>query len=273
MAASPAVLKDLLIVVEEIAAGVFAESWDNVGLMVGDPAQQTKKILVALDPTIEVLAEAESQGCDLLITHHPLIFTALKSVRTDHVAGRQVTKALKAGIAVIGCHTNLDKVPGGVNDVLASRLGLQDCKVLDPQDGQQNVGFGRIGYLANPASFQEFISQLLEVLGLPVARVAGVEISKVECVAVCGGSGAELAPLAMASGAQLLVTGEVKHSMARWAEDSGFCIIDAGHFATENLVVNVLGMAIEKGCAARGLEVEVCTSRAQSDPFNYYFGK
>ena len=270
MSTSPVRIKDLLAVLEEIARPSLAESWDNVGLMVGDPQQEISKVLVSLDPSEEIFAEAEDKGCDALVTHHPLIFKPLQAIRTDQVSGRLLARALVAGIGVIGCHTNLDKVAGGVNDILATELGLAESRVLaeDPAGGE--VGFGRIGNLAEPVSFQEFIDRLLDVLELATVKVAGPVPDRIERVAVCGGSGSELAMFAAEAGAQVFVTGEVKHSTARWAEDAGFCVIDGGHFSTENLVVPALVQALVNGLEKQGLAVEVIATEVQKSPFQYF---
>ena len=270
MSKSPVRLKDLLAVLEEIAMPSLAESWDNVGLMVGDPGQEIKGVLVALDPTEEIFAEAVALGCDVVVTHHPLIFKPLQAIRTDQVSGRLLARALAAGTAVVGCHTNLDKVAGGVNDVLASELGLQDCRVLAEDPLGSGTGFGRVGRLAGPVDFQEFVDQLLLDMDLPAVRVAGSIPVQVETVAVCGGSASELAISAAEAGAQVFVTGEVKHSTARWAEDAGFCVIDAGHFSTEKLVVPTLVSAMAKGLESRGKSLKVVATEVQGSPFRYY---
>jgi dinuclear metal center YbgI/SA1388 family protein len=263
-------VKDLLAVLEEIARPSLAESWDNVGLMVGDPDQEISGVLVALDPTEEIFAEAARRGCDAVVTHHPLIFKPLQAIRTDQVSGRLLARALSAGIAVVGCHTNLDKVAGGVNDILAARLGLEQCRVLaeDPDGG--GTGFGRVGRLKEGTTFEGFIDHLLVTMDLAAVRVAGVIPEQVETVAVCGGSGSELAMSAAEAGAQVFVTGEVKHSNARWAEDEGFCVVDAGHFSTEKLVVPGLVAAVAKGIEDQGLSLKVVATEVQKSPFQYY---
>lgn len=271
MATSPPVLKELIAVLEEIAGSSLAESWDNVGLMVGDPGQDVRGVLVALDASEAIMAEAASHGCNVLVTHHPLIFQPLTSIRTDQVAGRLVARALAQQVAVVSCHTNLDKVIGGVSDALASGLDLQNCRVLAAED--DGIGFGRLGNLRSEMVFSEFLDLLLVALDLPAVRVAGVVPERLSSVAVCGGSGSELAVTAMESGAQVFITGEVKHSTARWAEDAGFCIIDAGHFSTEKLVVPSLVSAIGKGCDDRGLALNIRGTEVQTSPFQYYFRK
>lgn len=272
-------VKDLLETLDKIAAFGLAEQWDNVGLMVGDPDQQIQGVLVALDPTEEVLAEAKESATDCIITHHPLIFNPLKAIYTNQPMGRLVRQALKNDISVIGFHTNLDQAVGGVNDVLAESLGMVKLMPLAPVDRGQgraeslesaDIGFGRVGRLAEPLSSKDFIKRLCVFFNLSVLRVAGELPEEINTVAVCGGSGSDLAETAYASGAQVYITGEVKHSTARWAEAVGFCIIDAGHFATENPVVDSLVKVLEDVFAEKGISIPVNPSAKQQNPFVYY---
>jgi dinuclear metal center YbgI/SA1388 family protein len=267
-------VKDLLEILDEIAAFGLAEEWDNVGLMLGEPNRSIKGVLVALDPTEEILAEADDVGADCIITHHPLIFNPLRAIYTDQPMGRFLRRALESEISVIGCHTNLDQSPGGVNDVLASSLGMQDSRPLVPAEklpaGSAAAGFGRVGRLADPLSPEAFIGYLCDFFKLPVLRVAGKLPEEINTVAVCGGSGSDLAAAAYASGAQVYVTGEVKHSTARWAEAAGFCIIDAGHFATENPVVESLVEILQSVFAEKDINIPVLPSAKQQNPFVYH---
>jgi dinuclear metal center YbgI/SA1388 family protein len=206
-------VKDLLEILEGIAPVGLAEQWDNVGLMIGKPDQEVTGLLLALDPTEEVLAEAKALGVNAIITHHPLIFHPLKAIYTDQPLGRFLQKALASEISVIGCHTNLDQAANGVNDVLAACLGMKESTPLvpaaEPGNSTMNVGFGRLGNLAEPLSRKAFIAKLGEALDLNVLRVAGQVPDEISTIAVCGGSGSELAETAFAQGAQVYVTGEV----------------------------------------------------------------
>jgi len=267
-------------VLEEIASFKLAETWDNVGLMVGDPAQEVSGILVALDPTDTLLNEAAAAGVNAIITHHPLIFQPLKSVRTDRAQGRFLRRAMADNISVVGCHTNLDLATGGVNDVLAATLGLTDVQPLTVMSGRpqtaaseescQPPGFGRWGRLSAPMTGEAFLRHVQEVLDVSVVAVAGRLPGTLSTVALCGGSGSELAETAFLRGAQVYVTGEVKLSTARWAEASDFCIIDAGHFATENPVVAALAGILQKAMAEKGWVLDVLTTRQQQSPFIFY---
>lgn len=275
-------LHDILNALEVIAPFSLAESWDNVGLLVGDPGRKASGILVALDPTEEALHEAVAGGCNTLVTHHPLIFEPLKEIRTDAPMGSLLAMALKNGVSVIGCHTNLDIAAGGVNDILAAKLGLQKTTPLthtaasrnnEESGAPSNLGLGRIGHLSPPVPGREFLDRLLTELNLPAVHITGPLPESVATAAVCGGSGSDLAAVAFTMGAQIYITSEVKHSIARWAEARGFCIVDAGHFPTENVVTEPLAAALHRHLAAEGFSVPVITSRRQANPFSLYCGQ
>ena len=266
------IVKDLLETLDKIAAFGLAEPWDNVGLMLGDPNQEVRGILVALDPTAEVLAEAQEIGADCIITHHPLIFHPLKAIYTDQPLGKLLRQALGNEISVIGYHTNLDQAAGGVNDVLANSLGMVVSRPLVQAESsaESAIGFGRIGRLGKPLDSKVFIERLCAFFDVPVLRVAGQLPEEIKTVAVCGGSGSELAEAALAGGAQVYVTGEVKHSTARWAEASGLCIIDAGHYATENPVVESLVEVLLGVFADKDISIPVKPSAKQQNPFVHH---
>ncbi|MDX1776344.1 MAG: Nif3-like dinuclear metal center hexameric protein [Desulfobulbales bacterium] len=267
-------VKDLLGTLDEIAAFSLAEQWDNVGLMLGELNKPIRGILIALDPTEEVLQEALDIGADCVITHHPLIFHPLKAIYTDQPLGRFLRQALDNDIAVIGCHTNLDQAAGGVSDVLAGSLGMENSRPLVPAgsnpDASAIIGFGRIGDLAEPLSSKVFIERLCALLHLPVLRIAGKLPGEITTVAVCGGSGSDLAETAQSGGAQVYITGEVKHSTARWAEAVGFCVIDGGHFSTENPVVGTLVEVLKDVFAEKNITVPVKQTETQQSPFTYH---
>jgi len=266
-------LKDLLVLLDGIASHDLAEDWDNVGLMVGDPAVEVTGIMVALDPTEEVMAEASRSGCNTVVTHHPLIFKPLKALRLDEPGTRILCQAVLTGMAVISCHTNLDKINGGVSDMLANGLGLGATRPLVPEIPDREgapCGFGRVGDLPAPLDFPDFVELVKTRLGVPVLPVAGQPPEQIATVAVCGGSGSELGPLAQEAGAQVYLTGEIKHSMARWAENAGFCLIDAGHFATENQMVEGLARILRQRLADYGPSVKVLTTGQQRSPFMIY---
>jgi len=262
-------LQEVLASLDDIAAFSLAAAWDNVGLLVGDPAMAVTGILVALDPTAEVLAEAHERQANVLVTHHPLIFQPLKAMRTDQHLGRMLAMATRDHMAVVACHTNLDLASGGVNDVLAARLGLTDITPFTADNGATDklTGLGRTGRYAAPLRADEFIERLMAALATPTLRMVGKLPPTIARVAVCGGSGADLAEAAWQAGTQVLVTAEVKLSIARWSEAAGLCIIDAGHFPTENVIVPVLADVLRERLAHYGHDVKVGITATQRDPF------
>jgi len=271
------IVEDILGVLEKIASFGSAESWDNVGLLVGDPTSPVTGILVALDPTDAVLDEALALQANLIVTHHPIIFHPLKAIRSDRYPGALLHRAIANHLNLIGCHTNLDAAPGGVNDALAVLLGLIDVKPLETADGAGHAmssanlaGMGRYGRFSEPVAGPDFLTLLCRALNLDTVAVAGTLPALVETVAVCGGSGSDLASTAREAGAQVLVTAEIKHSTGRWAEANDFCLVDGGHFATENPVVMPLAERIKEFCIREGWEVDVRPCLTQRGPFVYY---
>lgn len=260
-------VKELLAFLDRYAPFSLAESWDNVGLMVGSPATAVSGILVSLDPTLDVFAEAKASGCNTIISHHPLLFQPLKQIITNSVQGRLLRQALLDDLNIIACHTNLDVVPGGVNDALAAQIGMTKTEPLVGRDCATSCGFGRIGVLQEAMAGMQFLQHLGASLNQPDILVAGVVPEKIERVAVCGGSCGEFGPQAQEGGAQALITSEVKHSQARWAEEAGFCLIDCGHYATENVVVPLLREEVAAFC---GESVPVKATTRQHRPLRSF---
>ncbi len=233
-------IQDIIDILQEIAPVELAESWDNVGLLAGNPQEKAQSLLVALDPTLPLLEQAESQGANVIITHHPIIFHPLKALRTDQPIGHFLAEAIKKDIHVIACHTNLDSTMDGVSDILAKQLGLTDISPLGPGKPGSSCGLGRIGQYTTPITPEECIRKLNKACSPPWLLEAGPRPKQVQRIAVCGGSCSEFAETAMEANADLFITAEVKHSIARWAEEAGFWMIDGGHFATEQLAMTPL---------------------------------
>lgn len=271
-------VKKLLKLLDAFCPFARAEEWDNVGLMVGDPQRRVSGILLALDPTEDLLAESRAHQCNTIITHHPLIFKPLTHLRPDLPPGRLIFTAIHQEINIIACHTNLDVVPGGVSDQLARRLELNHLQVLQPTapavaDQREGIGFGRIGELTEPISGEDFLTRLLTALELEAAPVAGPLPALVRKVAVCGGSGSDLAPHARQAGADIFVAGEIKHAVARWAEMEEFCLVDAGHYHSENPMMAELAAWLQQQLAAAGRDIPVLGSRRQQSPLKLHLNQ
>ena len=240
-------VQNVLDYLHTLAPAAMKYEWDNVGLICGRRDQEVKKVLVALDPFENVCREAIELGADLIITHHPLIFRAPKTITTDDPVGKCVLLLAANGISAINAHTNLDCAPGGVNDVLAETLGLENIYVTDPMgtDAEgRDWGLLRAGTV-EPQKLEVFLALVKARLHTPVLRY--VDGGKpVHRVAVGGGACGDAYAEALAAGCDTLVTADVKYNQFWDAHDLGLNLIDAGHFYTENPVCAVLAEKLQK---------------------------
>ena len=233
-------VQDVYAFLDEIAPFSDAMDFDNSGLLVGSPSAPVNKILVTLDSTLPAIQAARQEGADLIVSHHPVIFDPLKQLP----AGSVVYELIRSGISVISAHTNLDLAQSGVNDALARQLGLNGAQTLSPirctaPDKTQTVkSLGQIGCLPAPLPPKDFAGLVQKRLGGNVRFVCGNR--PVSQVAVCGGSGADCLADALAAGADALVTSEVKHHIFLLAAQQGITLVDAGHFHTEDVVIEPL---------------------------------
>ena len=260
-------VKDILDFLETVAPTYMKMDWDNVGLLCGDKEQSVQKVLVALDPFYGVCLEAKDVGADLLLTHHPLIFTPANSVTTDTELGKSILFLAKEGICAANAHTNLDCSPGGVNDVLADKLGLQNISVIEPSGvdcNGQAWGLLRQGTVTEQ-SLQDFLNTVKNSLGCAGLRYvdAGKSVYK---VAVGGGAcGSEL-ELAVKAGCDTFVTADVKYNQFASAKEMGLNLIDAGHFHTENPICTVLAQKLQVTFP----EITVILSKKHADCVNFF---
>ncbi|MBQ3156556.1 MAG: Nif3-like dinuclear metal center hexameric protein [Clostridia bacterium] len=227
-------------------------AYDNSGLLVGHPDQEVTGVHFALDVTDKVIDEALENGANLIVTHHPMMFSPIKRlVETDYQA-RLLCRLIRGGISLISAHTNLDQAAGGINDVLAARIGLTDIT---------GEGFVRVGTLPAPMSASDLAQHISQVLGDTV-RVMGNPLAMVERVGMCSGSGADEWPAAAALGAQAFLTGEAKHHIALEASAAGIVLLEAGHHATEEPGIFALADALQNSALVVQCNVRVSTSRA-----------
>jgi dinuclear metal center YbgI/SA1388 family protein len=246
----------------------MAESWDNVGLLVGNPDQEVTAILAGLDPTNRLLDEAISLGANTVITHHPVIFKPLPAILTAAPEGRLLEKALANRIAIIGNHTNFDSARDGVSAILARQLGLESSVPLVPlSEGSPDTGLGRIGSMRTPITAAEFLARVLDVLGLDRVQMAGRMPKEITNVAVCGGSGSDLAAEARIRGADVYLSAEIKHSTAIWAVECDFCIIDGSHYATEKPAISFLVQQLEQACRREKWNIRILETKTERHPF------
>ncbi|MFI3174857.1 MAG: Nif3-like dinuclear metal center hexameric protein [Bacillota bacterium] len=257
---------------EEIAPKKLAEPWDNVGLMVGDSKKEVKKILVALDAIPEVIAEAIEQNADMIVTHHPFfLFQKIKSIQKNTPLGKKIYDLIENEIAVFSAHTNLDIVDGGINDILAEKLNLQNVDILDVTQENPDgttVGLGRVGKLQEEMSLLSFGQLVKDTFPVgDILRIVGDKDKMVKKVALCSGSGASLISRANRSGADVYVTGDMKYHEAQDAQELGLAVIDLTHYASEVIVVEVLAKRLQQFVEKKKLSVEIIISTVDGQTF------
>ena len=258
---------DILKYIETIAPPYMKESWDNVGLLCGSRSTPVTKVLVALDPFEHVCQEAGAWGAELIVTHHPIIFQPMKAITDDTSIGRGILTLCRHGISAINAHTNLDCAPGGVNDILAATLGLENITVIRPSgvdENDQPWGLLHCGDVREQ-SLESFLGNVKDTLHCQGLRYAdgGKPVCK---VAVGGGSCAGAMREALEAGCDTFVTADVKYNQFWDAQELGLNLIDAGHFQTENPIVAVLSAKI----AAQFPEIEVKISEKHNDCMKFY---
>lgn len=364
--------KAIIGIMEKLTPVSLAEDWDNVGLQLGSPDKKVSKVLVALDMTDRVAEEAVSKEVDMVITHHPFIFSPVKSLREDCYTGRVASVLVRHGIALYCAHTNLDNAPNGINEALAGMLGLLDveklhvtsqgaynklvvfvpegyrdkvlmaaaeagagcignyshCTFQTPgtgtflpggstnpfigkpgqlervneyrietivpaeltravvdavlevhpyeevaydvyrlQNERDGDGPGRIGRLPVSKTLAEFAKEVKVTLRLDSIKLSGQPDRYVTKIAVCGGSGGSLIERAAQMGADVFITGDIKYHDAQRALELDMALIDAGHYGTEKIAVDIIKSHIENGIGALDGQVEVLAAEACTDPF------
>lgn len=263
-------VQDILNNLETNAPFQLAESWDNVGLLIGNPDQIVTGVIAGLDPTNNLVDEAIRSGCNTIITHHPVIFKPLASINTGTPEGILLQKTLSHNIAIIGCHTNFDSAEEGVSDVLGTRLGLKDLQPLISTPGAPDgTGLGRIGNYTQPVTADAFTKLLLSALELSSVSLTGPLPETIATVAVCGGSGSEFAQAALLRGADIYLSAEIKHSTAIWARENNFCVIEGTHYATEKPAVALLVKRLQQANETEGWNINVLQSESEQHPFVY----
>jgi dinuclear metal center YbgI/SA1388 family protein len=246
----------------------WAESWDRVGLVLGEPAARVDTVLLVVDCVPEIVEQAVALGAQLIVAHHPLLLRGVASVAPTTYKGRIVHRLIKADIALFTAHTNADVAAPGVSDALAGRLGLVGVHPLRPAAEAPERGTGRIGTLPVPVSLADF-ARLVEAALPPTAwgvRAAGDPDREVRTVAVCGGSGDPFLADAVRAGVDAYVTADLRHHpVSEHLAEGGPALIDAAHWATEH---PWLDLAATELSAALGVRTVV--SDLDTDPWTVH---
>ncbi|WP_343208270.1 Nif3-like dinuclear metal center hexameric protein [Anaerolentibacter hominis] len=253
--------KDVMRELEKLAPRRYSCDWDNVGLLVGREDKEVKTVMVALDATDSVIAQAASCGADLLVTHHPMLFSPIKRVISTDLYGKRIIELIRNDISYFAMHTNMDTVV--MAEEAADKIDLQNGRVLELLPGEEEIGIGRFGELAEEITVRELALQVKQAFELEHVRVIGDPERYVRLAAISTGSGKSMVRAALAAGSQVLITGDIDHHTAIDAADSGLCLIDAGHFGTEHFMVDtVIGYLNQLG-------LTVCKAR-ETSPFHEF---
>ena len=268
-------LADVVQLLERRYPPATAESWDAVGLVVGDPADEVRRVLFAVDPVAAVVEEAVEWGADLVVTHHPLLLRGVHSVAATSYKGALVHRMIRSGVALYTAHTNADAAVGGVADALAGAIGLVDTiPLLAATDGGE-TGIGRVGTLREPATLGTFAAAVAAAVPATAqgVRFAGDPDGRVERVAVVGGSGDSLFDAVRAAGVDAYVTADLRHHPAselreRAQFEAGTpYLVDLAHFASEWPWLAHAARDLEADLAAAGTTVETRVSTLRTDPW------
>ena len=256
-------VRDIIEVIENFAPLSIQEGWDNSGLCIGSPDAPVSSVLLGLDCTPELVDEAVACGADMIVTHHPLIFSGLKKISPDDPVGEAVVKAIRAGISIYAAHTSADKVISGVSGAMAAKLGLANVTILD-EDGE-GTGLGVVGDLPEPLSADEAIKLVKDRFSLKAVRTSRPVEGRISRVAMCGGSGGSLIGAAMKSGAQLYLSGDISYH--NFFTKEGFMIMDIGHYESEIEIVDILFSLIKKNFPTFAVRI---TQNIYSNPIFYF---
>ena len=256
---------------EEWAPVNWGEEWDNNGLILGDPKKDIKKVLVALDATLEVIDEAVEIGAEMILTHHPMLTFSVKRITPADYQGKRVLKMLNNNIAFYAAHTNLDQAPGGVNDKLFERLGLTKKEKLAGGgfEAGESMGLGLAGYLDKDITLEELAKHAKKCLNLQTIRYAGDSNTIIKKIGICGGNGTGILSTAVSSGCSVFLTGDWKLHLTQEALEMGMCIIDITHFASENVVVPAIVERLTQEAAKDNMNIKFIQSKSDGSLYKY----
>ena len=226
-------------IIENFAPLATQESWDNAGFCIGSPDAEVKGVMVGFDCTPSLIDEAVAAGCNMVVTHHPLIFKGVKKINPDTLQGAAIVSAIKHDMVVYSAHTNADKAADGVSWLMAAKLGLTDVEPLGED------GLGVVGVLPEAMDSKAFIDMVKKAFGLPAVRCSKPLSKPVRRVAMCGGAGGSMIEEAQAAGADAYLCGDLSYHC--FFTDEGFMLMDVGHFESEiDIVEKLFGLLSEK---------------------------
>ena len=244
-------VREVTDILERLAPPGLAMDWDNVGLLVGRRDREVTGVYIGLDATEAVIRGAIETGCNLLLTHHPLLFSPVKRVNDDDFVGNRILTMIEHGISYYAMHTSYDSASGCMADQAAKLLGIKDGRPLEPVngDGELLCGIGKVGWLDEPVTVEQLCAMVKQQFRLPAVQVfpaakeggrksAVGKPEKMQRIAVSPGSGKSMISLAIDAGAQALITGDIGHHEGIDAAACGLTVIDAGHYGLEHIFIS-----------------------------------
>ena len=258
-------IKEVLNALERFAPLPLQESWDNAGLQVGLTETEVSGALLCLDVNEKIVDEAIQKGCNLIVSHHPLLFRGLKTISDLTDVQRTVMKAIRKGICVVSMHTNMDNAKDGVNFKIAEKLALQQVRFFAPKtvDGIE-AGSGVVGLLPEPVAADDFVLQVKKAFDVECAMCNELLKRPVQRVAICGGAGDFLLDAALAEGADAFITGEMHyHQYFGYEQQIQICVI--GHYQSEQFTTEIFRDIIAKDCP----DVKTFIAETNTNPILY----
>ena len=256
-------VRDIAAAIESFAPLALQESYDNAGLIVGRMDDDVHKALLAVDVTEEVIAEAVVEGCDMIITHHPIIFHAMKRFNSASQTERCVEEAIRRGIVLYAAHTNLDSTLDGMSWRVAQMLGLENIAVMQPTNAE-GAGFGVVGELSEAMPSADFMRRVMERFDVKALRHSDVVKAEIRKVAICTGSGGSLIDDARKSGADIYLTADLRYNDFMRHENA-IILADMGHFESEYCAIQILFDILSKKIPIFAVRKSVCSR----NPVNY----
>ncbi len=258
-------ISEVVDALERFAPLPLQEGFDNAGLQVGLTGEEVSGVLLCLDVTEKVVDEAVALGCNLIVSHHPLIFHALKRISDTDYVQRTVIKAIENKIAVVSMHTNYDNAMNGVNFKIAEKMSLSDCRFFAPKTVEGiECGSGVIGTLLESMSAEEFIYMLKSTFDVECVQCNQLLRRKIEKVAICGGAGSFLLQDAIANGADAFVTGEM-HYHEYFGREQEIQIAVIGHYQSEQYTNEIFKSIIVEKCPG----VKTYLTKTNTNPIIY----
>ena len=242
-----------------------AEEYDNVGLIVGESNSIINKAIITLDTTEQIIDEAIDNGCNLIITFHPLMYKGNETLKSEHYVDKIIVKALKNNINIYAIHTNLDNNPMGVSFKISEKLGLKNREIMIKKEDDKRIGMGMIGNLENEKTEKEFLDYLKKKMEISNLRHSNLVDNKIKKIGVLGGSGSFGIEEALNKNIDCYVTADLKYPDF-FKPNDGLLLVDIGHYESEKytkeLILNYLNKKIPKFACI--------IAKSRTNPVNYY---